>query len=178
MAKAKSPRTLAKEAMQRNKRMARTLGALVASMTFGAALLDWVQPKRVPAATARTELMSVLNKDTEPADWRSIQLDPQSPGSAGKPAHFLIEPNGQAFSTELWQNQQPVGNEGIVRIGLIAPDNSNQVTPVQWSKAREVVGLLQRACAIGSEQVHFDMLAVPSVEPPKKSSRPPARPVP
>ncbi len=178
MGSAKSHRNQTKEAMQHNRRMARTLGCLVASMTVGAALLDWVQPKRLPAASAQTELMSVLRQGTNPGNWRSIQLDPRSSGNDRTPAHFLISPEGKAVSTDLWESQQSVGTEGLVRIGLLASDNSNQVTREQWTKAQELVKLLQNACAISNEQIHADMLAVqsaPKSSPARRGSTPPAR---
>lgn len=179
MGSSRSHRSQVAQAMQHNRRMARTLGCLVASMTLGAALLDWVQPKRLPAATARTELMSVLRQGTTPGSWRGIRLDSQVSSTDRAPAHFLISPEGVAKSTELWQNQKSVGAEGIVRIGLLASDNSNQATNEQWSKAGELVQLLQHACSISSEQVHYDdMLAAPSIGhpvPTRHGAAPPTR---
>jgi hypothetical protein len=178
MGSTKSHRSQTKEAMQHNRRMARTLGCLVASMTVGAALLDWVQPKRLSATAAQTELMSVVPQGTTPAHWRGIQVDPQSTANDRTPAHFLISPEGKAISTALWENQQPVGTEGVVRIGLLASDNSNQVTAEQWAKAQELMRVLQNACAIDNEQIHYDMLALPSTPkaaPARHGSTPPAR---
>ncbi len=172
----KSHRSQALEAMQRNKRMARTLGCLVASMTMGAALLDWVQPKRVPTvAAAGTELMSIVPRGTSPVSWRGIQLDPQGPGA--DKSHFLIDRHGQWSPTSLWREQAQVGNEGMVRIGLLAT-NSNQVTTEQIGMANRLIRALQRECEIANEQVHYDMLAVPGVpEPaPTKTSAGPPRP--
>ncbi len=172
----KSHRSQALEAMQRNKRMARTLGCLVASMTLGAALLDWVQPRRLPVVTeGRTELMSIVRQGTAPALWKAIQLDPQAPGSGKNGSHFVISRDGRAFPTSRWENQEPVGSEGIVRISLIAAGNSNQVTSEQLGKARELIRALQHECSIASEQVHYDMLAVPAVPEPTPS-RPSANP--
>lgn len=165
MGSPKSHRSQALEAMHRNKRMARTLGCLVASMTLGAALLDWVQPKHLPAATTRTELMSLAR--TAPAVWRGIQFDPQSVGSKAQ-SHFVISPDGRAFPTTRWQNQEPVGTAGIVRISVLA-DNSNQITPEQASKMGELIRALQHECSISSEQIHYDLLAVPSIPAPKPS---------
>jgi hypothetical protein len=151
--------------MQRNKRMARTLGCLVASMTLGAALLDWVQPKRLPTGpSGRTELMS-----TAPAIWKAIQLEPQAPGSDKEVSHFVISRDGRAFPTTRWQNQETAGSEGIVRISLVAASNSNQVTSEQLGKAWELIRALQQECSIASEQVHYDMLAVPEVPEPAPS---------
>lgn len=165
MGSPKSHRSQALEAMQRNKRMARTLGCLVASMTLGAALLDWVQPKHLPAATNRTELMSIVR--TSPAVWRGIQLDPQSAGTKAQ-SHFVISPDGRAYPTTRWQNQEAVGTEGIVRISLLA-GNSNQITPEQANKADELVRALQHECSIANEQIHYDLLAVRTVPEPRPS---------
>ena len=181
MGSTKPRRTTTTGAMQRNKRMARTLGCLVASMTLGAALLDWIQPTPAgsSAATARTELTSLVQQGTSaPGTWRSIQLDPEPPGKTPAHSHFVIGQDGQAFRTLLWQ-QQPAGAEGIVRIGLVASDNSNEVTPQQLSKAKELVLAIQHECSISSEQTHYgDTLAVHSVPPPAPSKHlaSPARP--
>jgi len=175
MGTAKSHRSQALEAMQRNKRMARTLGCLVASMTLGAALLDWVQPKRLPAATTRTELMSKVSQGTSPAAWRGIQLDTQAPGGRTAPAHFSISREGTAYRTAHWEAQQDLGGEGIVRIHLLSADNSNQVTAEQWSEARALVRALQQEWSIANEQVHYDTLAVTPVPEPSPS-KPPAGP--
>lgn len=173
MATPKSHRNQALEAMQRNKRMARTLGCLVASMTLGAALLDWVQPKRVPAAPAAgTELMSIVGQGTEPVPWKGIQLDPQTPGDR---SHFVIDREGRCAPTTLWRDQEPAGSPGMVRIGLLAADNSNQVTAEQVGMAKRLVRALQHECSIASEQVHYDMLAVPDLPEPAPS-RPGSRP--
>jgi hypothetical protein len=172
MGTAKSHRSQALEAMQRNKRMARTLGCLVASMTLGAALLDWVQPKRLPAATTRTELMSIVNRDTPRGTWRSIQLDSQTPGTRGVASHFIISRDGLAYPTSRWQTQQSAGAEGTVRIHLLSAGNSNQVTPEQWKKANELVRALQRECSIAQEQVHCDELVVPTVSEPTPTKTP------
>ncbi len=173
----KTHRKTTDDAAQRNRRMARTLGCLVASMTIGAALLDWVQPKRLPAATVQTELMSIIHQGAGSGNWSSIQLDPQQPVGKTPPSHFVISRDGRAFSTPLWQNHESVGNAGVVRIGLLASDNSNEVTRAQWTRARELVQLLQRECSISGEQIHYDMLAVPSAPtPPRKSTATPPRP--
>lgn len=165
------------EGMQRNKRMARTLACLVASMTVGAALLDWVQPKpaRSLAMAAHTELMSLVQQGTSaPGVWRGIQLDPQSPDKTTAGSHFVINTEGQASPTPLWRQQRPLGSRGIVRIGLVASDNSNQVTPAQWTKATELVQAIQNECLIPAEQIHYDMLAVPAAPQPAQSRRAPA----
>jgi len=165
----KSRRSQSIEAIQRNKRMARTLGCLVASMTLGAALLDWVQPKRSPADTPRTELVSIVQHGTPVANWRAIQLDPQPAGSEGVRSHFVISREGRAFSTRRWLNQESVGLEGIVRIGLLAADNSNEVTPAQVRKANDLILALQHECGIPGDQVHYDALVVPTVPEPRPS---------
>lgn len=173
MATPKSHRTQALEAMQRNKRMARTLGCLVASMTLGAALLDWVKPTQMPAPPANgTELMSRVRQGTAPIPWKGIQLDPQAPGDR---SHFVIDRQGHWAPTTLWLDQEQVGNQGMVRIGLVAAENSNQVTVEQVGTAQHLVNVLQRECGIASDQVHHDMLAVPQVPEPAPS-RPDSRP--
>lgn len=182
MGSRKSQRSQAFEAMQRNRRMARTLGCLVASMTTGAALLNWAQPARAPLPTTPTELMSVVRPGgagDAAASWTAIQLDPQHPGEdTPAPAHFVIQRDGRLVPTEYWRAQRSVGVEGIVRIGLQAEPDSNEVTAAQWSQVRELIGLLQRTCAIPNQQIHYDTLippAEPSVAPtrarPSKVSR-------
>ncbi|MBI4579110.1 MAG: hypothetical protein HY718_05365 [Planctomycetes bacterium] len=176
MGSSKSHRTQAIEAMQRNKRMARTLGCLVASMTLGAALLDWVQPKRSNATGNRTELMSIVRQGVVPGNWRSIQLDPEPPGRPPNRSHFVINPDGRTLPTDLWETQQSIGNEGIVRVGLLASDNSNEVTSRQLSAAQALVCQLQNECAIENQHIHYDMLAVPVVPEPDRSNPLPTPP--
>jgi hypothetical protein len=168
MGSTKSHRNTLTESMQRNKRMASTLGCLVASMTLGAFLLDWFQPKpsRPGAEVSHTTLISLLQPGiAAPGTWRSIQLDSQSPGESR--SHFVINREGQISKTDLWQ--RPEGAEGVIRIGLISSDNSNEATPSQWSTANELIQAIQHTCGIPREQIHFDTVAAPSVPTPAPS---------
>jgi hypothetical protein len=141
-----------------HKRMARTLGCLVASMTIGAAVLDWFQPAHQAGATPRRQLIAQIREAIhQPAEgsalpqrWHAIRVDPQrgADRTAQAPAHFVVDPDGHWSLTEHWNNQQPLGEEGVVRIGLRTPPNSNQITPVQWVETRQLIGSLQDMCHI------------------------------
>lgn len=178
MGSSKTHRGQAMVAMQHNKRMARTLGCLVASMTIGAALLDWVQPKPAhsTASIAGTELVGLVRQGAlAPGTWRSIQLDPQPNERTSSRSHFVIGLDGQAVPTALWKQQRAAGDEGTVMIA-VASDNSNQVTPEQWTKADQLVRTLQNECRISREQIHCDLVAVPVVPAPAPSRHVPGAP--
>ncbi|MCL2330402.1 MAG: N-acetylmuramoyl-L-alanine amidase [Phycisphaerae bacterium] len=159
----KSHRQAAIAAMQHNRRMARTLVCLVASMTLGAALLDWVQPKpaHMGAYASGTELTSMVNSDA-PGIWNSIRLDAQPTNRSAQRAHFVVHPNGQVVRTSLWQQQQSAGEKGVVSIA-IASDHTNQMTQAQIDTAKALAETIRDRYRI--QQVHVDDTLVGPVGP-------------
>jgi hypothetical protein len=139
--------------------MARTLGCLVASMTVGAALLDWFQPNRLINNGPSIELIARGS-----GTWTSIRVAPQRAGGAGKvsDAHFCIDREGNCNPTDYWINQRRFGNESVVRVGLVAAPNSNEVALPQWWAAQELIAALQQQWPIPENRIQLDdTLALP-----------------
>lgn len=141
--------------------MARTLGCLVASMTLGAVLLDWVQPSHRSDGRPAIELIA---RGGAIQPWASVRVAPRAAVQATqvKDTHFVIDREGNCSATDHWLNQRRLGQEPVVRIGLLLNGHSNEVTSTQWLATQELVGALQRACAIVPRQIVIDdTLAVP-----------------
>jgi len=161
----KEPRLLAgADVMDRHKRMARTLGCLVASMTVGAAILDAVQPSRAGAARQSIELTA--RGSSLDQSWSAIRIAPQ--WAVGRShlgeTHFIIDPDGKCSPTDHWLKQRRFRQEPVVRIYLLAPAQSNYVTVAQWTTTQELVAALQQRCQIPDQRVlRDDTLAVPAV---------------
>ena len=157
-------------AMDRHSRMARTLGCLVASMTLGAMLLDWVQPDSIASATAPVGLMAPA---ADGHAWKSIHVMPQrGQGSSSASAHWVVDRDGRAVQTDHWKNKRQLLPGGEVRVCLIAPAQSNDITPRQWAAALELVAGLQQECQIARNQVVVDdTLALPKVARPTRTIR-------
>lgn len=138
------------------------LGCLVASMTLGAAVLDWGQPDRPPSQRRALELIA---QGSTMRQWDSIRVDPKHDVSlSAKDAHFIVDAQGNCAATENWRGQRPLDRMPQIRIGLQAPLNSNQVTVSQWNGARELIDELQRVCKI-SRTVVDDTIALPASAP-------------
>jgi hypothetical protein len=153
--------------MDRHRRMGRTLGCLVASMTVGAVVLDWGQPNRPHSKTPEIALIARGN-DAPP--WSSIRVAPQ-PASAtqSKDTHFLVDREGRCVPTDHWLKQHRLGRESVVRVALVSSAHANDVTAPQWATAQQLVGALQQTCNIPPPRVVFDdTLAVP---PPTRSRK-------
>jgi len=182
MAVNRSRRSRSAEELHRHKRMARTLGCLVASMTVGAALLDWIQPERMPIASARTELMSevrdVLGQgggEGGPArQWEAVHVSPLRPDDRDQDRwHFVIGRDGQLSLISPGRMREGADSHGEVRVGLLGSTQSNEITPGQWARALQLVQTLQQEYQIPGERVVWDdTLVVPMASP-----APPAAPV-
>lgn len=175
MAANRTRRSRSPEELHRNKRMARTLGCLVASMTAGATLLDWIRPEQTPALSARTELMSEVRDVLGQAGahggsqpWYAVHVGPQRPGDAlaRRRSHFVIGRDGELSRIESSEAGEAIASDGVVRIGLLGSADSNEITQIQWGRAIELVQALQREYAIPGERVHLDdTLVVPIASP-------------
>jgi len=160
-------------AMDGHRRMARTLACLVASMTLGAVVLDWFQPPRPAAPLTGTELIArhvrqAIQRSAQgsivPHRWRAIRIDPWHLGSDSEAddIHFVIDRAGGCCLTEGWRVQKPLGPTGVVRIGLLASRQSNEITRSQKSAADDLIRVLQQECNIPGQKVDWDdTLAVP-----------------
>lgn len=155
-------------AKDRHKRMAQTLGCLVASMTTGAILLHWVQPKPDRPATPPAELVAHSIKQ----QWQYIHIDPARKDGRIDPqeTHFFVDREGALSWTQTWRTQSHLGQKGVVRIALQRSATTNKVTPVQWETTRWLMGLLCDKCRIPERNVALaDTLAVPPSGAPKVS---------
>lgn len=163
--------------MDRQRRMRRTLLCLVVSMTVGAAFLDWIQPARSAPQASGTELIGRLTSSLRPPvgtgkhQWQSIYIDAQ-PGSVGdrqrepgnSSCHLIIDRGGRWSVPRDPASGQSPGTENVFRIGLLTPAHSNEITPAQWSAARELVYLLQAEWNLpGRNILVADTLAVPGL---------------
>ena len=139
--------------------MAKMLGCLVASMTIGAALLDWFQPNRVDADTPRRQLIAQIRDAINPAagnstpaeKWHTIRAVPMATGDAIR-AHFLVDRDGTWDATTQWQSQKNVGESGVIRIGLKTPSGSCEITGAQWSSTCQLRNNLQEMYKITRER--------------------------
>jgi hypothetical protein len=148
-------------AKDRHRRMAQTLGCLVASMTAGAVLLHWVQPKPERTATPPAELVAHSIKQ----QWQYIRIDPARKDGRIDPreTHFFVDREGALSWTQTWQTQSHLGQKGVVRIALQPSAHTNQVTAPQWETTRWLMSLLCNKCRIPTRNVALaDTLAVPS----------------
>jgi hypothetical protein len=147
-------------AKDRHRRMAQTLGCLVASMTAGAVLLHWVQPKPDRSATQPAELVAHSIKQ----QWRYIRIDPARKDGRIDPqeTHFFVDREGALSWTQAWQTQSHLGQNGVVRIALQPSANTNKVTPMQWQTTRWLMNLLCDKCRIPERNIVLaDTLAIP-----------------
>jgi hypothetical protein len=155
--------------MDRHRRMAHTLGCLVASMTVGAILLHVVQPKPDrPAAVPALELVAVTQ------EWQSIQVEPARPDGRIDPAqtHFFVDRDGRCSDTETWRTQKHVGQPGIIHIAIQPTGNANKVTGAQWNTTKLLVGDLEQKCRIPNKRVILSKgLAPPAPARPQASAR-------
>lgn len=152
--------------MDRHRRMARTLGCLVASMTAGAAVLDWVQPDR--PASQRRAIELVASGSTITQQWDSIRIDSfRNDSKKLSETHFFVDRQGNWQPTDCWVNQRKLGRASEVRIGLQSSAGSNIVTPSQVATTQELVSALQRACKIQARALWNDTIALPPAPSPQ-----------
>lgn len=137
-------------------------------MTMGAAVLEWVQPGEVATAKPSIGLMAPLATGASP--WQSIHVVPHRPGSsaAARQAHFLVDPDGRSTATDHWKAGKQLPPGGEIRILLISPPRSNDITIRQWAATRELMTQLRDSYGIPDRQVVVDdTLALPT-----RSARP------
>ena len=152
--------------------MARTLACLVASMTIGATVLDWFQPsppaQNLPGRPLIAQLREAIHRpaqgDTVRPAWHTIRIDLQEgdPQAQAAATHIILGHDGQLKLTENWRTQSPLGQEGVIRIGLDVADHANQVTPTQWQAAKDLIRSLRQMYEIsGRRVVPNDTLTLP-----------------
>jgi hypothetical protein len=150
--------------------MDRTLFCLLVSMTLGAMILNWTQPERPAHHRAPAELTAVI-----PDRWYAISVIPLHDNERGNEAasHFLVDRDGRRSATEPWTAQRRFGSIGMVRIGLVAPPGSQEVSRPQRAAAEALVQELRDRCDIPGERVFWDdTLIVPPPLPTPANARP------
>jgi hypothetical protein len=153
-------------AMDRHRRLERTLFCLVFSMTAGALVLHWGQPSRSDAARPNIPLIGSVG-------WSMIHIAPEPKGfqAASDETHFFVDRQGHCQPTPRWQNQVPLGEAGVVRIGLQASPHSNEITARQWNAATQLVRDLKRQYNVPGERIILDdTLVVPARPAPSSPS--------
>ena len=140
--------------------MGRTLGCLVASMTLGAAVLDWSQPNR---SHNKSPDIALIARGNSASGWSAIRVAPQPASSTQtRDTHFLVDREGRCLPTDHWLKQHRLGKESVVRVALVSSPHANDVTASQWATAQQLVGALEQTCNIPPPRVVFDdTLAVP-----------------
>lgn len=171
-------------AKERQRRMDKTLGCLVASMTLGALVLYYTQPE-LPATQGKSRFLIA-----EPSVWHAIHIDPEAI-MADQPAgsaHFYVDQSGEWAKTGLWTHQQRLTGEAplrdtdgqeaasyeqVIRIGLITPSGSYEITEAQHARASLLVQELSERFGIASERIIWDdTLNIPAPEPTSRELRP------
>lgn len=142
--------------MSRQNRMARTLVALVASMTVGAAVLDFFQPNPPHRSSNGIELTAIGS--TVRSAWSSIDITRHNATERQSPerAHFFVQTDGTCRVTESWNNQKPVGPAEVIRLALVVPAGSSRVAGLQWQAACQLCRELQSRCNLDTQQVAVD----------------------
>jgi hypothetical protein len=132
-------------------------------MTLGALVLEWVQPNSVASATPSIGLMAPLNGS---APWRSIHVVPHRTAGSHqtRSTHWIVDRDGRASQTDHWKASRRLAPGGEIRISLVAPAQSNEITPRQWSAAQELLSRLRSEYNIPQNLVVIDdTLDLPTV---------------
>lgn len=170
-----------KRAMDRHKRMARTLGCLVASMTLGAILLEFTQPDR----PSRTPLAGNLLQSVRPevsadgadrsVEWEAISVVPQTrlTDDPSITPHIVISPEGDYLDRSNWDRQARLHPADTVLVGLLDAAGGEDVPHRQWEAAWRLVQALQAECSIPDSRITIDdRLRPPTGNPITKFIRP------
>jgi len=152
MSAARTPR-------DQHKRLAKMLGCLVASMTLGAAFLDWFQPNQPESETPRRQLIAQIRNAIHPSaegsvpaeKWQVIRAVAAVAGDDTR-VHFVVDRNGDWAPTPHWQNQKTIGESGVIRIGLRTEGQSGEITIPQWKAACQLRSNLQEMYRITLER--------------------------
>jgi len=140
--------------MDPHKRMTRTLACLVASMSLGAAFLDWLRPDDVSTPSRGIELIA---RGAIPArTWLAIQVMTHTGEQRDLDlrTHFVIDPQGRLISTRSWERQRVLDDVPTVRVALVVPAN-RRVTAAQRSAAEDLISRLQEALDVSADRVHW-----------------------
>ena len=155
-------------------RLAGFLGCLVASMTFGAAVLLWIEPDevssvqpilRIPSPERILKDMLATERPLRPDRWTGIRFAQHvvrqgrtlAARADRKQYHFLVDPTGRIVPTDLWRHQRGLGGAvGSIRVGLTRRDKSQAISPAQREALRRLINTLRAACNIPSERVEHE----------------------
>lgn len=148
--------------MDRHKRMAQTLGCLVASMTVGAIVLQWGQPASAP--TSPTQSVELIASSIR-GHWQAIHIDtPNRPDGQIDPlrTHFYVDRAGLLSVSKTWRDQTRVDGKQVIRIVLQPPERSNQIAAPQWETTCRLRDVLIERCRIDTRDVTVkDTLVIP-----------------
>ena len=139
--------------MDQHKRMTRTLACLVASMTIGAAFLDWMRPDSNSFPSRRIEL--IARGSATSRLWQAIDVTscPGGDVTSDMEAHFVIDRDGVSSHTRHWEAQQPLDAAAVVRIVMVCGTGLQTATPMQRSAAEALVRRLRNELGISPLQV-------------------------
>ncbi len=142
-------------------------------MTLGALVLYYAQG--LPTTQGNQRVL-IAQPNQSPHAWQAIHLDLEHLTTDHKthPAHVFVDHRGDVHWTHLWQRQSPFTKEStlqdVVRIGLVAGEHSNRITPAQHQQARMIVDKLVREFGIDHRNVVWN--DVPPPEPTHAENRP------
>jgi len=157
------------------------LACLVASMTIGAAVLEWSQPASSAQPFTGRQLIAQLKDAIHQPDqddaaarrWQTIRIEPRNKDSQGgaPDCHFLLRRDGRLEFTENWRAQRQLPEAGVIEIALEVSTGSDQANRVQRQGAEHLVRSLQEMYGIPSrgilpnDALGLPVLAVPSPPP-------------
>ncbi len=157
-------------AMDRHRRMDRTLYCLVAAMTIGAGFLHLCQPGRSSGRSSATPLTAAS------ASWTGVDVDSavRPDGRSGSDAHYHVDRHGRVAATDTWLRQSVSSPQGRIRIALQAGNAGQAATPRQWDATLTLVNDLLKRYQITVDQVVFsdNVRRPPTPEPTAGESRP------
>lgn len=139
-------------------------------MTLGAAFLDWFQPNPPASETPRRQLIARIRSAIHPTAegsvpterWQVIRAVASSNGDNSS-VHFIVNRDGTWIATSHWQNQQAIGEAGVIRIGLQTEGQTGEITVPQWQAACQLRNNLQEMYKITLERfIPSPGLRVPS----------------
>ncbi len=140
--------------MDPHKRMTRTLACLVASMSIGAACLDWLRPDDVSGASRGIEL--IARGAATAREWEAVRVMTHDGdvNDLDLRTHFVIDDQGYYQPTRGWERQRVLDATPTVRVVLTVPA-SQHVTPAQRSAAESLINQLQSTLHISPSHVHW-----------------------
>lgn len=139
--------------MNNHRRMARMLGALVASMTIGALCLDWMKPAEIAVPKAPGIELMALGPTGRAWEGIRIRSLAQDPAACLQESHFVVYRNGNTVQTPSWEAQRVLGLSPVVEVTLLAGPGTRGLTSIQRTSASNLVRQLQQEYAIPSERI-------------------------